>query len=304
MPTFISHSFKDEAVYSTLCLALDAAGVTRWDPASMALGESLSEQLQSAIQTCEVCVFIATRRSIESPWCLAELGAFWGSGKKVLMFMADPDLADSTLPPQFKGTLRVDTALRLIEAVKRITHEHKERDAHARRNAQSIFFPTSGEYGSEKDWALLLDETEKQFDVCGVALGVWRKTNAFRLRVLSKASKGCRVRFLFMHQENPLLRGLLYNEKSLASVVHDIQESFEYYSELAARDDNVLVHQIKVGMPHFFLTRSDRYAVVTQYLSSSTWGSGPTWKCEAGSPLFEVAEIEFEHLWAAGSEKA
>ena len=168
MPTFISHSFKDEAVYSTLCLALDAAGVTRWDPASMALGESLSEQLQSALQTCEVCVFIATRRSIESPWCLAELGAFWGSGKKVLMFMADPDLADSTLPPQFKGILRADTAVRLIEAVKRITHEHKERDAHARRNAQSIFFPTSGEYGSEKDWALLLDETEKRFDVCGV----------------------------------------------------------------------------------------------------------------------------------------
>ena len=115
MPTFISHSFKDEAVYSTLCLALDAAGVTRWDPTSMALGDSLSEQLQRAIHTCEVCIFVATRRSIESPWCLAELGAFWGSGKKVLMFMADPDLADSTLPPQFKGTLRADTAARLMK---------------------------------------------------------------------------------------------------------------------------------------------------------------------------------------------
>src|SRR5262245_38427407 len=99
MATFISHNFKDEAVYSTLCLALDAAGVTRWDPKSMELGESLSEQLVSAIRACEVCIFVATRRSIESPWCLAELGAFWGSGKKVLMFMTDPDLAEATLPP-------------------------------------------------------------------------------------------------------------------------------------------------------------------------------------------------------------
>lgn len=219
------------------------------------------------------------------------------------MFMADPDLADSTLPPQFKGTLRADTAARLIEAVKRATNEHKEQDARARRNAQSIFFPTSGEYGSEKEWALLLDETERQFDVCGVALGVWRKTNAFRSRVLAKASGGCRVRFLFMHPENPLLRGLLYNEKSLTSVVHDINESFEYYSELASKDPNIEVRQVRVGMPHFFLSRSDQFAVITQYLNSSTWGSGPTWKCEAGSPLCEVAGLEFEHLWSAG-EKA
>jgi hypothetical protein len=300
MPIFVSHSFKDEAVYSALCLALDATGITRWDPESMALGDSLSSQLQSAIQACEVCVFVATRRSIESPWCLAELGAFWGSGKKVLMFMADPDLAEASLPPQFKGTLRADTAIKLIDAIRRTTGEY----ANKARRAESIFFATSGEYGSEKEWALLLDETEQRFDVCGVALGVWRKTNAFRARVLAKASKGCRVRFLFMHPENPLLRGLLYNEKSLASVVHDINESLEYYSELSSTEPSIQLCQIRVGMPHFFLTCSDRYAVITQYLNSSTWGNGPTWKCETGSPLGEVAAIEFEHLWSAGRKKA
>jgi hypothetical protein len=74
VPAFVTHSEKDEAVYSALCLALDAAGVQRWDPKTMSLGGSLSEQLRAAIQICETCIFIATRRSIESKWCLAELG--------------------------------------------------------------------------------------------------------------------------------------------------------------------------------------------------------------------------------------
>jgi hypothetical protein len=300
VPTFVSHSFKDEAVYSALRLALDAAGIARWDPESMALGDSLSGQLQSAIRSCEVCVFIATRRSIESPWCLAELGAFWGSGKKVLMFMADPDLSEASLPPQFNGTLRADTAPKLIDSVRRATTEY----ASKARRTENVFYPTSGEYGNEKEWALLLDDTEQRFDVCGVALGVWRKTNSFRSRVIAKASEGCQVRFLLMHPENSLLRGLLYNERTLDSVVHDINESLEYYAELASINPNIQLRQIRVGMPHFFLTRSDRFAVITQYLNSSTWGSGPTWKCEIGSPLCEVAATEFEHLWNAGGDKA
>ena len=118
MPTFISYSQKDEAVYSTLCRAFDAAGVHRWDSATMAAGVSLADQLKSAINSCEVCVFVATRRSIESTWCLAELGAFWGAGKRVIMFVTDPDLTDAALPPQFKGNLRVSNADRLIGAVK------------------------------------------------------------------------------------------------------------------------------------------------------------------------------------------
>jgi hypothetical protein len=174
---------------------------------------------------------------------LGRAWAFWGSGKKVLMFMADPDLSDTTLPPQFGGTLRADDARRLIEAARQASKDYKDQESLARRDSRSIFFQTSGEYGSEKEWALLLDETEKHFDVCGVALGVWRKTNAFRSRVLDKAAQGCQVRFLLMHPQNPLLRGLLYNEKRLSSVIHDINESIGYYSELASKHDNVKIRQ-------------------------------------------------------------
>jgi hypothetical protein len=117
MPTFISHKSDDIGIYSAVCLALAGAGIQCWDPSKMSRGESLAEQLRDAIRKCEVCVFIATRRSIDSPWCLAELGAFWGAGKRVLLYIGDSDLTDSMLPPQFKGDLRVNTAQELIEAV-------------------------------------------------------------------------------------------------------------------------------------------------------------------------------------------
>jgi hypothetical protein len=127
---------------------------------------------------------------------------------------------------------------------------------------------------------------------------------AFRSRVLAKAAGGCKVRFLFVHSENPLLRGLLYNEKILGSVIHDINESFDFYSELAAKDGRIAMRQIKVGIPHFSLTQADRYAVLTQYLSSPIGESNPTWRCEVGSPLFEVAAAEFERLWNAQSKSS
>ena len=100
MSVFVSHSQQDEAVYSNFCLALDGSGTKRWDPATMAVGQSLADQLRKAIQICDACVFLATKRSVTSQWCMAELGAFWGAGKQVIVFLSDPDINDAQLPVQ------------------------------------------------------------------------------------------------------------------------------------------------------------------------------------------------------------
>ncbi|HET6976926.1 MAG TPA: toll/interleukin-1 receptor domain-containing protein [Pyrinomonadaceae bacterium] len=186
MPVFVSHNFKDEAIYSTLCLVLDSARMERWDPSTMSPGESLSDQLRNAIRMCEVCIFVATRRSIESPWCLAELGAFWGAGKKVLVFLCDPDLQDSMLPPQFKGNLLVSTADELIKAARVSIDQHRTAVEKATQEAPYEFFETSGNYGTQKDWQGLLINTHHRFDVMGVALGAWRKSPGFSKLALSK----------------------------------------------------------------------------------------------------------------------
>jgi len=65
-----------------------------------------------------VCVFLATARSLQSGWCLAELGAFWGAGKKVIIYRADPTIDQSKLPPQFRENLWTTDASDLVEGIK------------------------------------------------------------------------------------------------------------------------------------------------------------------------------------------
>lgn len=105
MPVFISHSQRDETAYNMFCFALKSKGVEYWDTKTMKVGASLREELREGIKKCEVCVFLATKNSIDSAWCAAELGAFWGAGIRVLVFITDPDLSEDQIPPQFKGDL-------------------------------------------------------------------------------------------------------------------------------------------------------------------------------------------------------
>jgi hypothetical protein len=92
--------------------------VSRWDVAKLSLGKSLAEGLRAAIEECDVCIFLATTHSLESRWCLAELGAFWGAGKKVVVYLADPEVDESEIPPQFRGNLWTADAMRLVKAIK------------------------------------------------------------------------------------------------------------------------------------------------------------------------------------------
>ena len=61
---------------------LDHRGIERWDVDSMEPGAHVGEQLRTAINACDLCVFLATTTSLRAEWCYAELGAFWGQGKK------------------------------------------------------------------------------------------------------------------------------------------------------------------------------------------------------------------------------
>jgi hypothetical protein len=119
MQIFISHDQDDRALYSSLRLALASANIASWDPNSMVVGRSLSGQLKEAIQSCDACVFLATRRSLESKWCAAEVGAFWGAGKRVVVFVADATINETDLPPQFQGHLWAADAQQVVDAVRR-----------------------------------------------------------------------------------------------------------------------------------------------------------------------------------------
>jgi hypothetical protein len=118
MKVFISYSQKDQAAYSSAVVSLEGQRVQCWDSKTMMSGSSLREQLQEAINQCDICVFIATKNSLESKWCSAEIGAFWGIGKRVIVFIAESDVSEKDIPPQFQGDLWTNDIREVVRVVK------------------------------------------------------------------------------------------------------------------------------------------------------------------------------------------
>lgn len=103
MTVFISHSFDDQPEFENVTDWLDRLGVPYWKPAEIKSGASLRGQLRQAVGSCSVCIFIATRNSVASSWCGAELGAFWGADIPMIVYLADSSLPEEALPPIVQG---------------------------------------------------------------------------------------------------------------------------------------------------------------------------------------------------------
>jgi len=103
MPVFISHAFENKPEFENVVDALERDGVAYWDPREVRSGAPLREQLRAAVNHCEACIFIATKRSVGSIWCGSELGAFWGASKPVIVYLAEASLEESALPSVVQG---------------------------------------------------------------------------------------------------------------------------------------------------------------------------------------------------------
>lgn len=120
MQAFISHSFKDKAQFENISDALVERSVPHWDPSDMKSASSLRLQLQEAVGKCGVCIFVATRHSINSSWCGAELGAFWGAGKPIITYKAESSLTEDELPPIVQGDIWVERIKKIAERAKEL----------------------------------------------------------------------------------------------------------------------------------------------------------------------------------------
>ncbi|WP_374265585.1 toll/interleukin-1 receptor domain-containing protein [Zoogloea sp.] len=103
MPVFISHSFENKPEFNNVVAFLGYCGVDYWNPAEIKPGASLREQLRAAVGNCQACIFIATRHAVASSWCGSELGAFWGAGKPIIVYLAESSLPEAELPSIVQG---------------------------------------------------------------------------------------------------------------------------------------------------------------------------------------------------------
>jgi hypothetical protein len=205
--------------------------------------------------------------------------------------LADPDLTETVLPPQLKGNLMARNARDLIEHA-RSSIENRTTVGAATHQMQ--FFASSSDFGGDGEWLKLLNNTGESFDIMGVALLSWRQTQGFREVVLQKATHGCKVRILLMHQDNPVLP---LQAADIEMLRVNIPQNFAFYQSLAKQNENIEVRQLRVGLMYFLMTRTDQYAVMLQFLSSEEWGKGPLWKCARESVLYQIALKEFDSLW-------
>jgi hypothetical protein len=120
MKVFVSHSFEDSEKFDECSAILRQHEIPFFKPSDMDGTRTLAEQLKKAIDDCDVCIFLATHNSVKSSWCGAELGAFWGVGKAVIIYLADSSLEDSQLPKQFQGLLRERNMVRVAGTVKNL----------------------------------------------------------------------------------------------------------------------------------------------------------------------------------------
>jgi CheY-like chemotaxis protein len=126
MTAFISHSFENKPEFENVTDALDARSIAYWNPAEIRPGGSLREQLHAAVERCDLCIFIATRKSVESSWCGAELGAFWGAGKPIIVYLAEASLKDDELPQIVQGDVWERRIAKIADRAKEIVGQASE----------------------------------------------------------------------------------------------------------------------------------------------------------------------------------
>jgi TIR domain-containing protein len=118
LAVFISYSFQDPHKFQDVCFAFESANIKFWNSDEIAAGQSLRDALRTNIRRCTACVLIATPNSLDSAWCQAELGAFWGIGQPVIVYLADESLSEDKLPKQFHGDKFARTIREVVTAVK------------------------------------------------------------------------------------------------------------------------------------------------------------------------------------------
>lgn len=129
MSVFISHSFQNKPEFENIVDALEQRYVPYWNPSAIKPGASLREQLRAAVECCNVCIFVATRSSVESSWCGAELGAFWGAGKPIIVYLAEASLAEDALPPIVQGDVWERRISKIADRAKEVVHQATDRTA-------------------------------------------------------------------------------------------------------------------------------------------------------------------------------
>ncbi len=150
-------------------------------------------------------------------------------------------------------------------------------------------------YGTTEDWMALLQDTVRLFDLSGVSLRWWTKIPGFGDALRKKAEAGCRVRIMIMDPENPALPKDA--NPGVYLVAEDIKGSAAFFGDLARRQPNISIRQIRTGILHQQIVRNDDGLVAALTLNGAGTSVAPMLEASAGTALHATLAGQFEVLW-------
>lgn len=274
----------------------------------------ISDQMFRELFNDDFCIALITGRN---PNVYYELALAQASGRPVIVLLS----RDEELPFDIQDmrTVRYDLKPRpLFDGV-----YADEIVAHVRALAQSGWrvesaFRDFGFEGSGDDtltflehaakgvpperWAAMLTEAEQAFDVMGLSLHAWPRTDEVAAKFREKARAGVRVRVMLLSPDNPALPYLFsagLGDRTLETVVRDIAVSRAYFEDVAREVPGMVVRSIEHGLPYSQFTRADEIGLFIPYLNSEPTAYSPVWRCRRGSLVYRALVQEFEAVWRA-----
>lgn len=87
------------------------------DKDEISAGENINHRLKNGVNESACCIFLLNSHSLVSPWCMAEVGSFWGAGKKIIIYNIEPRCE---LPSYLTGIKVANTLSDIIDACKSV----------------------------------------------------------------------------------------------------------------------------------------------------------------------------------------
>jgi hypothetical protein len=149
-------------------------------------------------------------------------------------------------------------------------------------------------------WAAMVSDAREVFDLVGVSLHSWPRTDEVAATIERQAAGGARLRVLLVAPDNPVLAHVFASglgDRTLETVVRDIGITARFFEDLATAVPGLELRTLHHGLPYHQFTRNDDVGLFIPYLNSQPTAYAPVWRCRAGSPLYRVLTHEFETLW-------
>lgn len=155
-------------------------------------------------------------------------------------------------------------------------------------------------------WAAMAGEARQTFDLMGISLHSWPRSEEIRELLARRADAGCTVRVLVMDADNPALKLLFghgLGDRALDTVRRDLAMTQAFFAGIAAGHPGLELRTIRHGVPHCQLTRTDDALLFIPYLNSQPTAYSPVWRCEQRSGLYQRLTQEFDALWRANAPR-